>query len=62
MSDKKLPGSICPVTPDEDDPVKWFLAGLFVLFFILPGALLLIAAIMGFLFQLIFGNSFESLG
>lgn len=54
-------GSICPVTPDEDDPVKWVMAGLFAIFFVIPGVLILAAAILGGLFQLIFGNSFESL-
>lgn len=52
---------ICPVPPDEDEPLKWFLAGVFVLFFVLPGTLLLVAAVLGAMYQFIFGNSFESL-
>lgn len=58
MSDR---GRICPIPPDEDEPLGWFLVGLFVLFFVAPGLLLLCGAALGGLFQLIFGNSFESL-
>lgn len=54
-------GRICPVTPDEDCPVKWFLAGVFVIFCAAPAALLLLGATLGFLFQLIFGNTFEAM-
>ena len=57
MSDR---GRICPVPPDDDEPVACLVFGFVVLAVAVPGCLLVVGAIFGLIAQC-FGASFEAM-